>query len=111
MFAFDDPIDTALERTAFGALNIGHMEAAFDALAPVLRTAPFNLVVCSTISKASERIGQIEIERGEIRRVDRSALDPHAQPYQDFLDRIFYAMAGISDAEARGLEARLEHMQ
>ncbi len=48
--------------------------------------------------------------RGEIRRVDRSALDPHAQPYQDFIDRLFYAMAGISDAEARGLEERLSQM-
>ncbi len=40
----------------------------------------------------------------------RSALDPAAQPYQDFIDRLLFALAGFTDAEARGLETRLASM-
>ena len=45
-----------------------------------------------------------------LRRVERSALAPEAQPYQDFIDRLLYAMAGITDDEARGLAAAFEEV-
>ena len=48
--------------------------------------------------------------RGEIARAERSALDPTAQPLQDFLDRILFRMAGLTDNEIEGLQKRLEHM-
>lgn len=63
------------------------------------------------LSSAIRKIEAIEDERDLLRRTERSALDPHAQGYQDFIDRLFYAMAGISDPEARALEARLAVMQ
>ena len=84
---------------------------AFEALSGSLVTSPFSILLQDAVVEAVTQIIDIEAERGEIRRVDHSALDPHAQPYQDFIDRLFYAMAGISDGEARGLEERLARMQ
>jgi hypothetical protein len=57
-----------------------------------------------------DEISNLEAARGDIARTERSALAPEAQPYQDLLDRIFYRMAGLTDAEAKGLEKRLEAM-
>ncbi len=59
---------------------------------------------------AANSICDIESERGEIRRVARSALDPAAQPYQDLIDRLLYAMAGLTNDEAAMLEERLAVM-
>lgn len=44
-------------------------------------------------------------------RSDRSALSPAAQPYQDFLDAVFFRLAGLTDAEAQGLRTRYERMR
>jgi hypothetical protein len=33
-----------------------------------------------------------------------------AQAYQDLIDRLLYAMAGLTEEEARGLEERLARM-
>lgn len=49
----------------------------------------------------------INIERD---RSERSALATAAQPLQDLLDRIIYRIAGLTDAEAKGLEERLSNM-
>ena len=46
----------------------------------------------------------------DIARTKRSALASEAQPYQDLIDRILYRLAGLMDAEAQGLEKRLEAM-
>ena len=46
----------------------------------------------------------------DIGRTGSSALAPEAQPYQDLIDRILYRMAGLTDAEVKGLEKRLEGM-
>lgn len=48
--------------------------------------------------------------RGTIARSERSALDRAAQPYQDLIDRLFYAMAGLTDDDIQGLEDRLARM-
>jgi hypothetical protein len=58
----------------------------------------------------ADRPPRQETARGEIARSARSHLDPTAQPYQDFIDRLFYAMAGLTDDESRGLEERLARM-
>jgi hypothetical protein len=39
-----------------------------------------------------------------------SAVGPQAQPYKNLVDRILYPMAGLTDAEARALEERLDKM-
>jgi hypothetical protein len=43
-------------------------------------------------------------------RRDRSALDPVAQPYQDFFDQLMYGMAGLSQEEVKALEASHDRM-
>jgi hypothetical protein len=57
-----------------------------------------------------EQIKVLEEQRGEIARTERSSLAPEAQPYQDLLDSILYRIAGLTDAETKGLEARLAEM-
>ena len=56
------------------------------------------------------RIIAIEAARGEIPRAARSALAPAAQPFQDLIDRLLYAIAGLSNDQIRGLEDRLGRM-
>ena len=41
---------------------------------------------------------------------NEQALAPEAQPYQDFIDRVLFAMAGLTEGEAQGVEERLEGM-
>jgi hypothetical protein len=53
---------------------------------------------------AVQRIMSGEAERPQIARVERSAFDPAGQPHQDLIDRLFYAMAGLPELEAAGLE-------
>ena len=68
------------------------------------------MAVRDLIVELVHRITPIEAGRGDIARTDRSHLDPAAQPYQDLIDRLFYAMAGLTDDEAKGLEDRLARM-
>jgi hypothetical protein len=76
-----------------------------------LNQPPFRVAVRDAIVEAVNVIMEIENSRGQIQHVDRSDLDPEAQPYQDFIDREFRAMAGVVDDEARSLEQRLAVMQ
>jgi hypothetical protein len=57
-----------------------------------------------------ERIVNIETNRGEIARADRSELAPEAQPLQKLIDRILFRLAGLTDNEAEHLEQRLAIM-
>jgi hypothetical protein len=87
----------------------GRIEDVFRQVAPSLATPPFSAVVVDAILRVARRISRIEAERGDIGRSERSSLAA-AQPYQDLLDRMLYRMAGLSDDEAAGLEARLARM-
>ncbi len=49
---------------------------------------PFSPVVRDAVVAAVERITVIEAGREEMARADRSALDPAAQPFQDFIDAV-----------------------
>lgn len=80
--------------------NKHEMERVLDLLQPELKDAPFSPAVHRVIIEAASRIIAIEERRGDIPRAARSALAPEAQPYQDLIDRIFYAMAGLSASEA-----------
>jgi len=55
-------------------------------------------------------ITDCETKRGSITRTERSALYSGAQPIQDLLDKIIFRLAGLTDAEAEGLEQRLSKM-
>jgi hypothetical protein len=85
-------------------------DESFMTLESHLTSAPFPSCVMTCLIRLVDEIAKIEKARGEIARSDRSALAPEAQPYQDLIDRIIYRMAGLTDAEARGLELRLAEM-
>ena len=95
---------------AVEALDAGDLARVFDVLREGMGTSPFALGVRDFIVELVRRIIAIEQARGEIARTERSALAPAAQPLQDLIDRLLYAMAGLTDEEARGLEARLVRM-
>ncbi len=91
-------------------LASGNTDETFATLAPLLQSEPFSMAVREVIVEAVRTIVRIEQARGEIARTERSALAPAAQPYQDLIDRLVYAMAGLSNEEAKGLEVRLGAM-
>jgi hypothetical protein len=91
-------------------LDAGDVAAALDGVRPFTDIHPFDPGIADIICHAVDHITAIETARGEIQRSDRSALAQAAQPYQDFLDRLFYMLAGLTDAEAAGLEERLSRM-
>ena len=105
-----DPPDQDLLAIFESVLQSGTLGRAFEVLVPLLDEAPFVQTVVDCIVKVVERIIEIETERGEIARSDRSSLAAAAQPLQDLLDRIFFRMAGLTDEEATGLEERLAKM-
>lgn len=81
-----------------------------DVVGSLLAEPPFPDVIAELIKWLIEQIERIERGRGKIARAERSRLAEEAQPYQDLIDRLFYAMAGLTDAEAAALESRLASM-
>jgi hypothetical protein len=102
--------DKRMLDRARAAIAEGNWDAAYAALEPGLAAPPFSPAVQDAIIDAVNRIIAIEKARGEIARSARSALAPEAQPLQDFIDRLLYALAGLSPAEVQGVEERLSHM-
>ncbi len=102
--------DEILLKKALDALAIGETERVLPLLTPALTGAPFSPAVRAVIIEAVNRIIAIEENRGEISRASRSALAVAAQPYQDLIDKLFFAMAGLTNAEAAALEERLATM-
>lgn len=102
--------DEALQDRSLNALTLGETERVLDLLQPALENAPFSPAARTIIIEAANQIIAIEERRGEISRAARATLAPEAKPYQDLIDRIFYAMAGLSASEADGLEERLAQM-
>jgi hypothetical protein len=92
------------------ALQQAKWDQAFAVLEPQLAEPPFPATVMACLVRLVDEIGKMESSRGDIARTERSALAPQAQPVQDLIDRILYRMAGLTDAEAQGLEKRLEGM-
>ena len=82
----------------------------FKVVEPMLEKHPYSIVIQNVISEVSKKIIEIEVERGDIPRSARSTLEPKAQPYQDLIDRLFYVMAGLSEAESSAIEDRLTRM-
>jgi hypothetical protein len=102
--------DSQAQGAATRAVVAGDIPGAFQIVLPLLSKTPFSLVVRGVIVECVNRICAIETVRGEIARSARSHLAPEAQPYQDFVDRLFYAMAGLTDEESHALEVRLARM-
>lgn len=102
--------ERSLEDDAMDALSRDDLSLVFKVVEPILEKHPYSIVIQNVISEASKKIIEIEVERGDIPRAARSALDPKAQPYQDLIDRLFYVMAGLSEAESSAIEDRLSRM-
>jgi hypothetical protein len=100
---------TLLSR-AFGALGRGERHVAAAYFGDLTGAPPFSLTVAKAMTKAARRVCAIERKRGEISRRERSKLADDARPYQDFIDELLFAMAGITEPEAEGLEKRLKTM-
>ncbi len=83
---------------------------AFASIELLLEKPPFSYKIASSLARLVEHVSRIETTRGDIARTERSALAPDAQPYQDLIDKILFRLAGLTDAEAEGLERRLETM-
>jgi hypothetical protein len=110
VFGEETAADRKMRDEAIRARRAGDLEKCFGVVKGGLGRPPFSIAVRDLIVELVTRITQIEATRGEIARTERSRLDPAAQPYQDLIDRLLYAMAGLTDCEAKGLEERLERM-
>lgn len=86
------------------------VDAAWELVAGLTSEAPFDPALAEVITAAVQRIEEIETERGEIARSERSALAPEAQRYQELIDRLLFAMAGLSVSDAEALVRRLQEM-
>lgn len=92
------------------AIENRDLDVALRLLSPSLKIAPFIATVSEAITLASKRIVEIETERGEVNKKSRAVLSEQAQPYQEFIDRLIFEMAGLSADETQGLEQRLSTM-
>jgi hypothetical protein len=108
-------IATAAEKRvrdeAQGVTAAGRWDQVPSTVAPLLQQAPFSPALASILSDASSAIAQIECSRTpDLSRFARSALATEAQPIQDAVDKILFAIAGLSESESNGLQERLENM-
>jgi hypothetical protein len=110
VFARSAGKDSDVPRAFRKSIERGKLDEALTVLEPLLSQPPFSSAVMVAIAYLVEQIMRVENQRGEIARAERSALAPESQPYQDLIDWILYCMAGLTDAEAQGLEKRLEGM-
>jgi hypothetical protein len=106
----DTPADAALRERGVALLTAGRPVEVDAVLADALAEPPFDRAVMEVLVEAVRKIAAIEAARGTITRRERSRLNPKAQPYQNLIDRLLYRCAGLTNAEAAGLEQRLAEM-
>ena len=102
--------DDKCRDAALKAIKAGDLELAFTAIKGTLAQPPFSRAVQEVLVDLVNRIGRAEKSRGEIARADRSRLSNAAQPLQALIDRILFTLAGMSEAESKGVEDRLSRM-
>jgi type I restriction-modification system DNA methylase subunit len=109
---FADPAvdDHADARRVIERIDRSEFEEAFEILRPSLNAPPFAGVVRETLVELVARIVDAERRRGPITRRQRAKLSPEAQPFQDLIDRILFALAGFTADEIERLTERLEGM-
>jgi Eco57I restriction-modification methylase len=71
---------------------------------------PFNPMIERSIIHLSRRIQAIETGRPSVSRAARSHLDSRAQPLQDAIDALLFALVGFGAADVTGLSSRLDAM-
>lgn len=80
-------------------------------LRPLIEVTPFSIALRDAIEMAVKRIIDLEKDRGEMSRSDRSSLSLDAQPFQDFIDTLLFNMAGLTEKEVEGLRKRYQKMK
>ena len=98
-------------KQAIAALAAKKPADALAVVAPLLKTAPFSPTVQDVVVAAVDRIIDAETNRSPMLRSDRSDLCAAAQPFQDFLDEVFFQLAGLTDAEVVALKKRYVAMK
>jgi len=66
--------------------------------------------VAEALAEMSRRIQEIESKRVLKSRSERSHLAAESQPIQDAIDAVLFRCYGLSDDDARYIEARLKEM-
>lgn len=107
---FATPFVSAPRSRVVGALADQRFDEAIRLLSSALTAPPFDTAVSAALIYATEKIIEIEEARGDVSKRERALLAAGAQPYQVFIDRIVFAMAGLSDMEVIALEKRLAEM-
>lgn len=92
------------------AIQKGQLDTASRLITPALRNGAFSEGISDAISCSVAQIIRNEEARGEISRRERAALSTESQPYQDFIDHILFAMAGLTRQESAELTDRLGRM-
>ena len=104
-------IDAVLANRVVRHIDEAQLDAAFDELAThALGTPPFPQGVADVLAVLVSRIEEYERQRGEISRRERARLADPAQPLQNLIDRILFALAGLTAEESAQLEMRLATM-
>jgi hypothetical protein len=96
--------------TVCEAVSVGDVTGVADAIAAAIEGPPFDLAASAALIALTERISAIETARATMPRAERSQLSEEAQRYQDAIDRIVFAMAGLTREESGSLEVRLGRM-
>ncbi len=102
--------DDRLRAATMATIQEGNLPGVLELLHAPLAVAPFSLAIRDVVVELVRRIVEAEQKRGEIARSERSALCADARPYQDLVDQLLYAMAGLTEGEFKGLEDRLSRM-
>jgi type I restriction-modification system DNA methylase subunit len=97
-------------QESLAAISDGRIDDAFAAVESMLVSPPFACDLQELLVELVRRIMAIEQARGETARTERSRLADAAQPLQDLINRLLYAMAGLTPEESAGLEERLATM-
>ncbi len=108
-FAEDKP-DASILSQFSSLLDKRDYEGAFDRIESLTAKVPFSQTIGGCLTVLVEGIIKVEVSRGDIARSERSELAEAAQTFQRIIDRIIFRLAGLTDAEAEGLEQRLSKM-
>ena len=84
--------------------------SVIDSLGSAFDAAPFSPVIERSIIHLSRRIQTIESTRASVSRAERAHLDVRAQPLQDAIDTLLFALVGFGAVDVTGLTNRLNAM-
>jgi hypothetical protein len=111
IFAEELPdVEVELRSRAVEHLKRREFSYVYELLGPLIDVLPFSRVIRDVLIESVKSIVECESQRGIITRSQRSSLSEDAQDYQEMIDNVLYALAGISEREAKLLEQRLATM-